>query len=66
MLGDEQLLTAQQVANMMQIHIQTVRGWVNNGELAVVWIGKREYRIRRSVLESFILSREKKKNINEK
>jgi excisionase family DNA binding protein len=45
----------------MQVHIGTVRLWVKNGELPAVWIGKREYRIRKSALDKFIEEREGRK-----
>jgi excisionase family DNA binding protein len=61
MQSDEQLFTAEQIAKIMQVHIGTVRLWVKNGELPAVWIGKREYRIRKSALDKFIEEREGRK-----
>jgi excisionase family DNA binding protein len=59
MLGDE-MLTAEEVAKIMKVHITTVRKWIRNNELKVVEIGVREYRIRRSELDRFIQERERK------
>jgi excisionase family DNA binding protein len=59
MLGDE-MLTAEEVAKIMKVHITTVRKWIRNNELRVVEIGVREYRIRRSELDRFIQERERK------
>ena len=59
MLGDE-MLTAEEVAKIMKVHITTVRKWIRSNELKVVEIGTREYRIRRSELDRFIQARERK------
>ena len=59
MQGDE-MLTAEEVAKIMKVHITTVRKWIRSNELKVVEIGTREYRIRRSELDRFIQARERK------
>jgi excisionase family DNA binding protein len=59
MQGDE-MLTAEEVAKIMKVHITTVRKWIRSNELKVVEIGIREYRIRRSELVRFIQERERK------
>lgn len=59
MKGDDDttMLTVKQVAEEMQVHERTVRGWVNAGELIPTWIGTREYRISRAALKEFIRKR---------
>ncbi len=52
----EQLLTVEQVANIMQVHVETVRVWIRNGDLVAVNIGK-EYRVTRADLNKYIEER---------
>jgi excisionase family DNA binding protein len=56
-MNDDEMLTAEEVAQIMKTSIKTVRGWVQSGELAHVPIGKREYRIIRRDLNAFIAKR---------
>ena len=56
-MNDDEMLTAEEVAQIMKTSIKTVRGWVQSGELARVPIGKREYRIVRRDLNAFIAKR---------
>ncbi len=58
---DDEMLTADEVARIMKVNIRTVRQWVSNGELAIISIGKREYRIARSELNRFIRERQERK-----
>jgi excisionase family DNA binding protein len=53
---EDQLLTVEQVANMMQVHVETVRVWIRNGDLVAVDIGK-EYRVTREDLNTYIKER---------
>jgi excisionase family DNA binding protein len=53
---EEQLLTVEQVANIMQVHVETVRVWIRNGDLVAVDIGK-EYRVTRADLNKYIEER---------
>jgi excisionase family DNA binding protein len=55
------MLTADEVAKIMKVNIRTVSQWVADGELGVVWIGKRENRIARSELNRFIKERQGRK-----
>jgi excisionase family DNA binding protein len=48
----EEMLTIRQVADEMKVHYETVRGWIQTGELVAVDIG-RVYRISRTELEEF-------------
>ncbi len=60
-MPDEELLTVDEAAQIMRVHPRTIRGYVKAGEMAVVEIGKREYRIRRAELNRFIRDREARK-----
>jgi excisionase family DNA binding protein len=53
-MQEEEMLTAQEVAKIMKVHISTVRKWVRKKALKTVKIGIRGYRIRRSDLNRFI------------
>lgn len=55
-MSDEQLLTVEQVARQMQVHVETVRVWIRRGELIAINIGN-EYRISRDDLNDFIQHR---------
>ena len=50
----EEMLTAEEVAKIMKVHISTVRKWVRTKALKTVKIGIRGYRIWRSDLNRFI------------
>jgi len=54
MQQDDEILTAQEVAHIMKVSLKTVRTWVQEGKLATIPIGKKEYRISRSDLNVFI------------
>ncbi len=56
MSDDERLLTVEQVANHMQVHVETVRVWIRRGDLIAINIGN-EYRISRDDLNAFIEKR---------
>jgi excisionase family DNA binding protein len=53
-MQEEEMLTAEEVAKIMKVHISTVRKWVRTKALKKVKIGIRGYRIRRSDLNRFI------------
>ena len=53
-MQEEEMLTAEEVAKIMKVHISTVRKWVRTKALKTVKIGIRGYRIRRSDLNRFI------------
>ena len=48
----EEMLTIKQVADELHVHYETVRGWIQSGELVALEIG-RGYRISRTDLEDF-------------
>lgn len=51
-----ELLTPAEVADIFQVTVATVYGWVRNGDLPKVPLpgGGRKYRIRRADVEAFI------------
>ncbi len=55
-MSDEQLLTVEQVAKQMQVHVETVRVWIRRGELIAINIGN-EYRISPDDLRDFLQRR---------
>jgi excisionase family DNA binding protein len=50
---NEEFLTVAEVADLLKINQQTVRNWIDRGELAAVRAGRR-VRIRRSALEEVL------------
>lgn len=48
----QQLYSVEQVADLLHLHVKTVRGYVRDGRLPAVRIGK-QYRISREDLQSF-------------
>ncbi len=60
MSRDDERLTAQQIADELQVNKETVLRWLRRGELSGVDMGHRiGYRVRRSDLEQFIEQRGK-------
>ncbi len=53
----ESLLTAEEVAELLQVEPGTVRQWVKKGEIPVVKINSRLNRFRPSDLEQWIANR---------
>ncbi|MEV5410248.1 helix-turn-helix domain-containing protein [Thermopolyspora sp. NPDC052614] len=49
----EQFYSVEQVADLLDLHVKTVRGYVRDGRLKAVRIGK-QYRISRQDLEGFL------------
>ena len=60
-MQEDEMLTADEVAKIMKVNIRTVRQWVATGEIMIILIGKREYRIARSELNRFIKERQGRK-----
>jgi excisionase family DNA binding protein len=52
-MSNNQLLTVEQVAKEVQVHVETVRVWIRRGELIAINIGN-EYRITRDDLNDFL------------
>ncbi len=61
MNGDNNLLTPGQVANILQVHVLTVYGYIRQGKLAAIRLG-RSYRIIPGDLARFIESNRVKKS----
>jgi excisionase family DNA binding protein len=52
---DRDLLTPEQVAEYLQVHVETVRRWLRSGELRGINLGGRSrWRVRREDLQRFI------------
>ena len=49
-----ELLTVDETAGLLKVNAQTVRNWIDRGELPALRVGGRRVRIQRSVLEAFI------------
>lgn len=64
MQPEKEMLTADEVAEYMNVHVRTVRNWINSGELPYVRIGPRGYRISRTDLLAFINSQKHQKPSN--
>lgn len=56
---EDQWLTVEQVAALIQVAHETVRRWIRSGELPVLDLGgpKTGYRIRRADLDAFLAAR---------
>ena len=66
MQDDTEMLTVEDVAKQLKVHIKTVRHWINSGELEAMDIG-RGYRISKPDLQAFIDKRKKRRqNITDK
>lgn len=50
----EPLLTLEDVSKILQLHVITVRKFVQAGRIQAVQLGNKEYRVRQSDLETFI------------
>ena len=59
-MQEDEILTAKEVAKIMKVSLKTVREWVASGDLQVIEIGKREYRISKQALNEFIQKRQRK------
>ena len=55
-MSDDALLTVEKVAEILDVHIKTVRSYIASGELPAIKL-KREYRIQQSDLDEFIRER---------
>ena len=48
------LLTVEEVADLLRVNRQTVRNWIDNGQLPSIRVGSRRVRVQRPALEAFI------------
>jgi excisionase family DNA binding protein len=51
---DETFLTVAEIAEQLRLNQQTVRNWIDRGELSAIRVGPRRVRVRASELERFI------------
>src|ERR1019366_3292816 len=51
---EDQFLTVAEIAERLRVNQQTVRNWIDRGEMAAVRIGARRIRVRQSELDRFI------------
>lgn len=57
-MTDDVLLTVEEVAKRLSVHVETVRRWIRSGELQAVDLGgPAGYRVARSELDRFIRDR---------
>jgi excisionase family DNA binding protein len=58
-MSKDELLDVEQVAEELNVHVETIRKWIREKQLNAVYLGRRGgYRIRRSALEDFLRRRE--------
>lgn len=54
----ERLYTPNEVADLLQVRPATVRRWIRDGELPAVKVGRKLYKIREDVVQSFLTEQE--------
>jgi len=52
-----EVMTPQQVAEHLQVHVKTVYEWINDGKLQAAKLGPRSLRIRKEDVDSFLEER---------
>ena len=65
MQGDNKLLTTEEVAEELKVHVKTVRDWIASGELEAIDLGQ-GYRIWKSDLMKFLNSRKRRRTDRKK
>jgi excisionase family DNA binding protein len=50
----DEFLTVAEIAELLKVNPQTVRNWIDRGELPAVRVGARRVRVRRTDLDAFI------------
>ncbi len=50
----DEFLTVAEIAELLRVNPQTVRNWIDRGELPAVRVGKRRVRVRQVDLDAFI------------
>jgi excisionase family DNA binding protein len=63
--GDNKLLTTEEVAEELKVHVKTVRDWIASGELEAIDLGQ-GYRIWRTDLMKFLNSRKRRRTDRKK
>lgn len=55
---EDELLTLDEVKDIVKVHIETVREWIRDKKLPAVKLSRRgDYRVRRSDLDKFLADR---------
>jgi excisionase family DNA binding protein len=62
---DNKLLTTEEVAEELKVHVKTVRDWIASGELEAIDLGQ-GYRIWKSDLLKFLNSRKRRRTDRKK
>lgn len=52
----DEFLTVAEIAETLKLNPQTIRNWIDQGDLPAVRVGKRRVRIKRTDLDAFIAS----------
>jgi excisionase family DNA binding protein len=50
----DEFLTVTEIAELLRVHQQTVRNWLDRGQLEGVRVGSRRVRVRQSALDQFL------------
>lgn len=53
---DSPLLTVAEIADLLKVNPQTVRNWIDRGELPAVRVGSRRVRVKQADLDAFLAS----------
>jgi excisionase family DNA binding protein len=56
-MSGHDIMTVAEAAEYLQIHIKTLYEWIKSGQLAVVKLGPRSTRIRKSDIDAFLNAR---------
>jgi len=62
---EDELLSLEEVRDILKVHIETIRTWVRQKKLPAIKISPRDYRVRRSALNKFLTERETTENSEE-
>jgi excisionase family DNA binding protein len=65
MQDEDKLLTTEEVAEELKVHVKTVRDWISNGELDAIDLGQ-GYRVWKSDLIKFLNSRKRRRKDRDK
>ena len=50
----DEFLTVREIAERLKVNEQSVRNWIDAGDLAAVWVGARRVRVRQSDVDAFL------------
>jgi excisionase family DNA binding protein len=50
----DEFLTVREIAESLKVNQQSVRNWIDAGDLPAVWVGARRVRVRQSDLDAFL------------